>query len=228
MLTVFVREGGSWSQQAYLKASNAGEGDNFGYDLAISDNTIVVGANREDSGATVIQHLGPSQDGDDNSAPNSGAAYVFWRSDGSWTQQAYLKASNAESNEPDDPIGDWFGGDVAIWGQAIVVGARGERSGATGVQHPGPSPGGDDDSAEDAGAAYVFVRDSGMWSQQSYLKARNAEAADGFGGSVAMTSDAIVIGAAQEDSDATSPSIHGPGPVVDDNDAEDSGAVYVY
>ena len=98
------------SQQAYLKASNTGAADAFGYSVAISGDTVVVGAIREDSKAT-----GVNGDQTDNSAPGSGAAYVFVRGGGIWSQQAYLKASNTDS-------GDQFGISLAISGDTVVVG----------------------------------------------------------------------------------------------------------
>jgi len=109
---VFVRSGSSWVQQAYLKASNTEEGDTFGSVVAISGNTIVVGASAEDSSTTGVNGLQA-----DNSAPGSGAAYVFVRSGSVWTQQAYLKASNTNMN-------DAFGFSVAVSGDTVVVGAN--------------------------------------------------------------------------------------------------------
>ena len=83
---VFVRDGESWTQQAYIKASNAGAGDRFGWSVALSGDTLAVGAYREDSAASGI-------DGDeaDNLSPNSGAVYVYTRAGAEWTQQAYIK-----------------------------------------------------------------------------------------------------------------------------------------
>src|SRR5207244_2147045 len=95
---VFVRSGATWTQQAYLKASNTGGSDFFGGSVAISGDTIVVGATSEDSNAT-----GVNGDGSNDSELNSGAAYVFVRSGATWTQQAYLKASNTGGS-------DFFGG----------------------------------------------------------------------------------------------------------------------
>ena len=60
------------TQQAYLKASNTGAGDWFGYSVAVSGGTVVVGAYAEDSSAT-----GVNGDQADNSASYAGAAYVF-------------------------------------------------------------------------------------------------------------------------------------------------------
>jgi hypothetical protein len=86
---VFVRSATSWSQQAYLKASNTGVVDYFGVSVSVSDDAVVVGASLEDSNAT-----GVNGDQNNNSATSAGAAYVFVRSGTNWSQQAYLKASN--------------------------------------------------------------------------------------------------------------------------------------
>ena len=91
---VFIRSGTTWTQQAYLKASNTDAGDYFGYSVAISGDTVVVGAYGEGSNAT-----GVNGDQSDNSAAYSGAAYVFTRSGTTWTQQAYLKASNTGADD---------------------------------------------------------------------------------------------------------------------------------
>ncbi len=202
---VFVRSAGVWSQQAYLKASNTGAGDRFGGAVAISGNTLVIGATEESSNATGI-------DGDqaNNTANDAGAVYVFNRTGTVWSQQAYLKASNSEA-------GDRFGRSVAISGDTLVVGSS-DGSNATGVN-------GDetDNSAIGAGAAYVFTRTAGVWSQQAYLKASNTDAIDGFGSSVAILGDTLVIGASGEDSNAIG--IDGD---QTDNAASNAGAVYVF
>ena len=95
----------------------------------------MVGAPFEDSNAT-----GVNGNQADESVPNAGAAYVFVRSGASWSQQAYLKASNTGSD-------DWFGNSVAVSGDTVVVGAHFEDSNATGVNGDGS-----DNSARDAGA----------------------------------------------------------------------------
>jgi len=110
-----------------------GAGDMFAYSVAISGDRIVVGAPEEDSdGSNEV----------DNSAFTAGAAYVFVRDETSWSQQDYLKASNAGA-------GDMFGYSVAISGDTILVGAPEEGS-------DGSDEG--DNSASLAGAAYVFER----------------------------------------------------------------------
>ena len=104
------------AQQAYIKASNTGMGDNFGYSVAVSGDTMVVGAPYEASNAT-----GVNGNQNDNSAPGSGAAYVFVRNGTTWSQQAYLKASNTGAS-------DQFGWSVAVSGDTVVVGANGRTA----------------------------------------------------------------------------------------------------
>ncbi|MDA0244329.1 MAG: Ig-like domain-containing protein [Chloroflexi bacterium] len=203
---VFTRTGGVWSQQAYLKASNTGVDDWFGHAVAVEGDTVVVGAVWEASSATGI-------DGDqaDNSAPKSGAAYVFNHTGGVWSQQAYLKASNTGAD-------DQFGASVAVDGDTVVVGALYEDSNATGSD-------GDqaDNSAPDSGAAYIFTRTGGVWSQQVYLKASNTGLDDVFGNAVAIDGDTMVVGARGEASNATG--VNGD---QADNSAANSGAAYLF
>ena len=99
------------AQPAYLKASNTDEGDRFAWDLAVAvyGDTVVIGAHYEGSDST-----GVNGDEDNNNAERSGAVYVFVRSDGSWSQQAYLKASNTDAL-------DQFGRSVGIDGDTIIV-----------------------------------------------------------------------------------------------------------
>ena len=203
---VFVREANTWSQQAYLKASHSSASDVFGTAVAVSGDTIVVGASGEDSAATGI-----NGNESNNSASSSGAAYVFVRNGVEWSQQAYLKASNTGTS-------DLFGSVLAIDLDTIVIGAIQEASTATGVDGDGT-----DDSAFASGAAYVFARDGTAWSQQAYLKASNTDAGDDFGRSVSVDGDIVAVGAAWESSAATG--IDGD---QSDNSAERAGAVYVF
>lgn len=194
------------AQQAYLKSHNSNFMDRFGTALALHGDTLVVGAPSEDSSAT-----GVDGNGLDNNSPGSGAAYVFVRVDGAWSQQAYLKPSNTGDD-------DRFGSAVALWGDTLVVGARREDSSAVGV-------GGDqtDDGAENSGAVYVFERVGDTWAQTAYLKASNTGAGDGFGGALALHHDTLAVGAPTEDGGATG---------IDANQLDDSasnaGAVYVF
>ncbi|MBL8694107.1 MAG: FG-GAP repeat protein [Planctomycetes bacterium] len=203
---VFIRSGSTWSQEAYLKASNTDPEDHFGSAVSIANNTIVIGAWGEDSSA-----MGVNGNQYDNSAPSAGASYVFIRNSSTWSQEAYLKASNADA-------GDGFGAAVAIDGDTIVVGSSQESSNATSVNGNQF-----DNSSQRAGAAYVFSRTGSTWSQQVYLKASNSELGDEFGSAVAISGETLVIGAYQEDSNAT---------IVNgdqyNNSATSSGAVYIF
>src|SRR6266498_2791055 len=149
---VFARSGGVWTQQQKLLASDAAAGAVFGNSVAISGETVVVGA----------------QFDDDVAGDNQGSAYVFARSDGVWSQQQKLLASDARC------CGEAFGESVAISGETVVVG-----SGGGGV----------------GGSAYVFARSSGVWSQQQKLRASDAAVADSFGASVAISGETVVVGA---------------------------------
>ncbi len=166
---VYTRAGNSWSQQAYLKASNTSSADRFGQKVALSadGNTLAVGATGEDSAAT-----------------DSGAVYVFSRTGNDWAQQAYVKASNADAE-------DRFGGALALSadGNTLAVGTPSEDSNATGI-------GGDEtnNTAPDFGAIYVFSRAAGTWSQQAYLKASQTDEIF-FGSGVALSSDGHTLAA---------------------------------
>lgn len=194
------------SQQAYIKASNTDDFDFFGNSLAISGNTLVVAAFEEQSAATGI-----NGDENDNSLSRAGAVYVYTLVGNQWVFEAYIKASNTDSQ-------DNFGSSVAIDGDTIVVGARYEASSSTDVN-------GDENNnlLGLAGAAYVFVRNAGVWSQQAYLKASNTGLSDIFGASVAIDNDTIVVGATGEDSNATG--VNGD---ETDNSNPYSGAAYVF
>ncbi len=224
---VFVRSGTTWSTEAYLKASNAEASDNFGGSVAIDGDTIVVGASSEDSNQSTILHAGsfPTAAGDNDAAGAAGAAYVFVRTGSTWSQQAYLKACNNEA-------ADTFGEVVAISGDTIVVGAKGEDGGLPGVLNAGslPTPAGDNDAANGAGAAHVFVRSGTTWSQQAYLKSTNAGASDLFGYPVAISGDTIVVGAHLEDGNNTAVinSSSLPSLATANNLAGAAGAAYVF
>lgn len=209
---IFARSSGTWSQQAYVKASNTGINQYFGWSVSLSadGNTLAVGAYQESSIATGI-----NGNQNDTSAPKAGAVYVFSRSSGTWSQQAYVKASNTDAN-------DYFGRSVALSadGNTLAVGAYGECSSATGINgNQG------DNSACNSGAAYVFTRNAGIWSQQAYVKASNTGAGDYFGSSVALSADGntLAVGAYGEASAATG--INGN---ESDNSLQFAGAAYVF
>lgn len=100
----------------------------------------------------------------------------------------------------------------------VVVGAPGEAGDSTGVNGNQS-----DDNAPDSGAAYVFVCNGSVWSQQGYLKASNTGAGDSFGTSVAVSADAVVVGAPYEASSATG--VNGD---QSDNILAEAGAAYLF
>ncbi len=189
---VYARNGGAWVQQAYVKASNTKAAAQFGTALALSNdgNTLAVGATNEASSATGI-------DGNqaDATMPGAGAIYVFTRTGTAWSQQAYVKASN--TGEKTD--GDQFGYSVALSGDGntLATGAISEDSASTGIN-------GDqaDNSADSAGAVYVFTRSGSTWSQQAYIKPWNTTGRGNlFGYSVGLSGngDTLAVGAYDED-----------------------------
>ena len=209
---VFTRSGASWSQQVYLKASNAAAEDNFGTAIALNGagSTLAVGAPYEASAATGING---SQS--DNSASTAGAAYVFTRNGSAWSHQAYVKASNTGT-------GDNFGTQLALdnSGNTLAVGAPYEASNAMGVGGAQSN-----NSAANAGAAYVFARSGSSWSQQAYVKASNTNTNDNFASALALSSDGniLAVGAIGESSNATG--INGS---QSDNSKDGVGAVYLF
>jgi hypothetical protein len=216
---VFSRNGGVWEQHAYLKASNSEEFDGFGHAVSLSSdgNTLAVGAFVEDSAATGVSSDGSGED--DNTARGSGAVYVFSRSDGLWSQQAYVKASNTGAS-------DQFGDAVKLSGNGniLAVGTNWEDSAATGTRTDGSGEA--DNTARSAGAVYVFSRNGGTWSQQAYVKASNTGEGDQFGFAVSLSGDGniLAVGANEEGSTATGISAGGS----TNNSARDAGAVYLY
>jgi hypothetical protein len=219
---VFVRRGGAWVQQAYLKASTPGQSDLFGMNVAVSGNgnTVAVSAPWEASAATGI-----NGNQNDDSIPQAGAVYVFTRAGDAWSQQAYVKASNTGRRAANDndvtADGDQFGFSLALSGDGntMAVGATTEDSVATGINGNQAN-----DSAASAGAVYVFSRTGNAWTQQAYVKGSNTEAADLFGYDVSLSDDGNTLVAAGYDEDGP-----GRGVNVDQgNGGNGSGALYVY
>jgi len=205
---LFTRSGSTWTPQSTLKASNGGGDDRFGFSLALSTdgNTLAAGANREDSSTVGVNSSA------NNSAGDSGAAYIFSRTGSTWIQQAYIKAGNTGGS-------DYFGYSIGLSGDGnkLVVGAPFEDGNGLGVN---PT---ENDSWGDSGAAYVFSRTGSVWSQSAYLKA-NSQGSDYFGWGVAISKDSnhVLIGAPAED---TSLTCINP---VSNNLAGDTGAAYSY
>lgn len=205
---IFTRSGAGWSEEALLKASNA-DNDHFGSSLSLSadGNTLVVGAPMEDSDSLGVN--GPSNSGN----TNSGAAYVFTRQGASWTEEAFLKASN-------DTGAQRFGGAVGISGdgQRVAVGAAEHVGGIGGINGEESYT----SSVSGAGAVYVFRRDTAfrsnaaVWSQEAFIKADIPGRNDYFGSSLALNKNGEILVVAAPLKDSEEP------------DIEDAGAVYVF
>jgi len=180
---VFHREATGWVQEAFLKASDAAASDAFGWSVALDGDLLVVGAPAE-------------------ARTGRGAAYVFRRVSGEWSEQARIEATDG------DP-GDAFGRSVAIAGDTVAVGA--------------PLDDGPDDTATDSGAVHVFGPSGRDWVLGASLQASNAGDDDEFGTAVALAGDRLVVGAPGENS--------GPitvGGAEEDDSAPDAGAAHVF
>jgi hypothetical protein len=217
-----------------LTAADAAAGDQFGFSVAISVDTLVVGADRDDDGGT-----------------NSGSAYVFERNSGgaeSWGQVAKLTASDAAADDRfgisvaisvdtvvagaylDDDGGTDSGsayvferntGGADVWGQVAKLtasdAAAGDQFGISVAVSADTVVAGayfDDDGGTDSGSAYVFERNTGgadVWGQVAKVTAADAAASDNFGSSVAVSGDTIVVGSS-----------------LDDDGGGDSGSAYLF
>lgn len=212
-VSVFTGSGASWALQgSVLSASDALEDDQLGVSVALSGDTLVVGA-----------------EGVDGAQIDTGAAYVFTRSGSVWTQRTRLVAS-ANGDGTDQRL---FGRSVAIDGTTILIGEPGRiankgaayvytGSGATWTQQGGAltasdGAGGDVfghsvalrgdlalvgayDEEPDAGplnrgSVYVFRRSAAVWTQPDKYLASDATANDRFGFGLALTPGAAIVGA---------------------------------
>lgn len=215
---VFVRNGMSWTQQARLIASDGATDDAFGTSVAVSGDTVVVGAYR-----------------DVTDGVNIGSAHVYVRNGSSWTEEARLAPPAGVKN-------GYFGWSVALSGDTALIGAYRDttagngagsayvflRSGTVWTQQAqllapdaatgdefGYSVALDGDTAvigshfddeggpgNDAGSAYVFVRGGTTWSQQARLVKTEPKELDLFGTSVDVSGDTVVVGAYRDDTPA--------------------------
>ncbi len=213
--TIFVKNNGAWVEQARLVANDGGLGDGFGYSVAVSGDTAVVGAF---ASLTMPTNT------------HTGAAYVFVRNNGAWSLQSKLV--------PNDGLqSDNFGWSVALSGDTALVGAiyatdNGVKKGAAYVfvrngvtwslqQKLVPNDGIplgdfgwsvalegdtaligamlDDDKGVGAGAAYFFLRNGTTWSAQQKLVANDGAAGDQLGAAVALSGDTALLGACYDD-----------------------------
>jgi hypothetical protein len=220
---VFTRTANSWAQQAYIKASNARQGANFGAVVALSTdgNTMAVSSHFEASSSK-----GVNSNQNDDSLPQAGAVYVFSRTGTTWTQQAYLKASNtgrASTSDDDFGDGDQFGFSIALSGDGntVAVGAISEDSTASGINNLKFQ---DDDSAVSSGAVYIFSRTGAAWSQQAYVKSSNSRGGQLFGYGVGLSADGNTMAVSGYDEGGSGRTVN----AIPDQLRNGSGAIYVF
>jgi MYXO-CTERM domain-containing protein len=213
---VFVRAGAAWSQEAKLVAPDASPQAELGYDVAIDGGVIVVGAPEKD----------------DTSGDEPGSAYVFVLGVDGWALDTELVPATTAPR-------DHFGISVAIDGTTILVGAPWNddlpvpgyahvfidgQDGWTEDVRLAPGDAGfrkrfgwevdlDGDHAwigaitdaaagDEAGAAYVFGREEGVWAQERKVIASDAMPSDLFGSTLSVSGDTAVVGLLFEDNDA--------------------------
>jgi len=210
---VYFRTGATWTEQQKLLASDGAADDQFGTSVSVSGDTAVIGSVLDDDGGsgsgsayvftrtgaiwTEEQKLVPLDSAtddrfgsavsvsgdtavigarwDDDNGGNAGSAYVYTRSGGVWTEQQELFSSDGSANP-------WFGSAVSVDGDAVLIGNW----------HAS-------DSGSDSGAAYLFVRSGGVWTQQEKIVASDGEPGDQFAWSVSLSGDTALLGAKGED-----------------------------
>ena len=214
---VYRRSGTQWAQEAYVKAAKVTT-VNYGFartTISLSGDTLAVGADGDRSNQTTITN--GSTASADNTSISSGAVYVYRRNGTQWTQEAYVKAANANES-------DRFGTSVSLSGDTLAAAAVREASNQTTITNGSTASA--DNSLASSGAVYVYRRSGTQWAQEAYVKAANADASDGFGGSVSLSGDTLAVGAIGEDSNQTT--ITNGSTASADNSSRSSGAVYVY
>jgi hypothetical protein len=150
-----------WTQQQQLLAADGAAGDTFGISVGIDAGTIVVGAYQDDTAG----------------GADSGSAYVFTESGGTWSQQQKLTAADAAG-------GDGFGVAAAISGGTVLAGAFHD----------------DTVAGTDAGSLYFFSRNGAVWSQAQQVYQTDQDArGDTFGTAVSLDGETLLIGAPQDD-----------------------------
>jgi hypothetical protein len=190
---VFTKTAGGWKQAAVLKGSDTVAGDEFGYSVAISGTSAIVGADFHGSAYVFTKTAGgwkqAAEFESSDSAPDmfgysvaisgtsaivgadfhgpAGSAYVFTKTAGGWKQTAELEAFDAVA-------GDAFGLSVAISGTTAIVSAVGR--------------------ANNAGRVDVFTKTAGAWKRTAELKASDSAAGDAFGGSLAISGTTAIVG----------------------------------
>lgn len=186
---IFERdEGGNWSETQKIVASDREAGARFGSSVFIEGNYAYVGAFFESKDAS-----------GGSSLSGAGAVYIFELSGGTWTQIQKIVASDREGFA-------YFGTSLSVSGDYLITGAYSEEKDAA-----GGSP------LSDAGAAYIFERSGGVWSQMQKIVGSLRSSGDFFGQSVAISGDYAIVGATSEDLDAAG-----------SNSLSNAGAAYIF
>lgn len=177
---VFNRDStGVWSLSHLLKARFPDEGDRFGESVALQGDLLVISAPNEDSNARGVNGIA-----NNNTAPNSGAVYIFRRdvANDTWTEVAYLKAFSNSGGV--DGFADGFGSSIAVSDGMVLVGAPEEEYVS------------ETDTVYGAGRAYLYrSSDNIEWSTSQSFRAPLPGQNDNFGASVALSASRIIIGA---------------------------------
>jgi hypothetical protein len=223
-ISIYTRSAGVWLEQQHLIGKLYTD---FGRSVTLSSSgdTMATGAHTDDSGAIGVTNGNSVDDcgvaAPTNCATDSGSVYVYARSAGVWTQQAYLKASNT-AKSPNFTATEHFGSALAMSGDGKTLAVSSDYEGGAAI---GGNEVHDCDAllpvncAKASGAVYVFtLTTGGVWVQQAYVKASNIGAGDYFGNTIALTGDGntLVVGARFESSAATG---------IDGNEAHDCAAV---
>lgn len=174
---IFERdEAGVWSEAQKIVASDRAADDNFGFSVAVSGTTVMVGA--------------PSEDEDEEgetTVSNSGSVYFFERSDiGEWNEVQKIVAGDRGSN-------DYFGRSIGLSGDYAIMGSHLEDEDA--------EEGG---TLSSAGSAYIFERDeTGVWNQVQKVVNSDRQSNDQFGIAVSISESQAVVTAMLQDYNAT-------------------------
>lgn len=207
---LYRRTGSQWALEAYVKAGNAGSNDQFdpssliyGTTVALSGETLAVGAPFEDSNLKVIT---PGSAAGNESASNSGAVYVFRRTNSVWSQEAFIKAQYAVA-------GQEFGSAVALSGNLLAVSAPKDKYTQTTILNAGDgvSQNPASDTQYHQGAVYLYRRNGNTWSEEAYLKPPVIQSKTdlttgttveslSFGDSLAVQGDLLAVGVPMDNS----------------------------
>ena len=170
---VYELDGNKWNETAKLVADDGGPKNRFGWDCAVHENTIVVGAPLAAAPARL-----------------SGAAYVFKRQGDAWAQVAKVVPDDGDG-------GDSFGVSVDVSKSRILVGANKDEN---------------EVKKRSSGSAYIFQGIGDVYTQEAKLTADEPQEGAGFGLTVALDVNRVLIGA----------------PSADTKRGDDSGAAYAF